>query len=54
VLVSVEKISEDPSRRVEINVFGTLNVLEVAGRLDIEKLVYTSSATVYGDPLRSL
>jgi len=51
-LVSVEKVSENPIKGVETNIVGTLNVLETARLLDIEKIVYASSAAVYGEPVK--
>jgi len=38
----------DEARMRQINVEGTRNVLEAAGATGVAKLVYTSSATVYG------
>jgi nucleoside-diphosphate-sugar epimerase len=38
----------DTERMREVNVDGTRNVLEAAGATGVRKLVYTSSATVYG------
>jgi len=38
----------DEERMREVNVDGTRNVLEASGATGISKLVYTSSATVYG------
>ena len=35
-----------------MNILGTFNVLEVARRLDIRRVVFASSAAVYGVPLR--
>ena len=39
---------DDPVRGAEINLIGTLNVFEAARRHAIERLVYTSSAGVFG------
>jgi len=49
-IVSVEEALARPREAVEVNVLGTLNVLEIARRLDVEKLVYASSVAVYGEP----
>jgi UDP-glucose 4-epimerase len=38
----------DPIRGAKINLVGTLNVFEAARRLGIGRIVYTSSAAVYG------
>lgn len=45
---SVPKSTEDPVRDFEINVQGTLNVLECARKADIETVIFASSSTVYG------
>jgi UDP-glucose 4-epimerase len=41
--------SEDPRRCVEVNVDGTLNVLEAARDAGVRKLVFSSASSVYGD-----
>jgi UDP-glucose 4-epimerase len=41
--------SEDPRRCVEINVGGTLNVLEAARDAGAKKVVFSSASSVYGD-----
>ncbi|MGC9072350.1 MAG: NAD-dependent epimerase/dehydratase family protein, partial [Acidilobus sp.] len=50
-LVSVPEARENPVRAFQVNVLGTVNVLEVARRLDAY-VVVASSAAVYGDPPR--
>lgn len=40
----------EPLRYYHTNVFGTLNLLEAMAVADIRRLVFSSSATVYGDP----
>ncbi len=49
-LVSVEEAAENPGEAVRVNVYGTHSVLEAARRRDLERIVYASSAAVYGDP----
>ena len=49
-VVSVEEALARPRETVEVNVLGTLNVLEIARKLDVEKFVYASSVAVYGEP----
>ena len=45
--------SSDPIRDSEINVVGTLNVLDAAGRTGVKKVIFASSGgTVYGNPER--
>ncbi len=51
-LVSVGASVEDPSRSHDINVEGTLNVLEAARRHDA-RVVLASSAAIYGHPERT-
>jgi UDP-glucose 4-epimerase len=41
--------SEDPRLCVEVNVTGTLNVLEAARVVGVKKVVYSSASSVYGD-----
>jgi UDP-glucose 4-epimerase len=43
----------DPVRDAEINCLGTLRVLEAARRFDVAKVVYSSSAAIFGE-LRAL
>jgi nucleoside-diphosphate-sugar epimerase len=38
----------DPSRGAQVNVVGTVNAFEVARRIGIDRVVYASSAAVYG------
>jgi UDP-glucose 4-epimerase len=47
-LVSVPESIQDPIRFHDTNVTGTLHVFEVARELDVQRLVYASSAAVYG------
>jgi UDP-glucose 4-epimerase len=46
---SVQPSIEDPIRTNEVNVKGTLNVLVAARDSEVEKVVYASSSSVYGD-----
>ncbi|MEI6675513.1 MAG: NAD-dependent epimerase/dehydratase family protein [Verrucomicrobiota bacterium] len=48
-LVSVPESMAKPAESVEINVTGLLNVLEAAAAAGVNKLVFASSAAVYGD-----
>jgi UDP-glucose 4-epimerase len=47
---SVQQSVKDPAFTTEVNVVGTLNVLEVAKALKAERVVFASSAAVYGTP----
>ena len=44
--------NQDPEEAISVNIFGTDQVLEVARKLDIEKVVFCSSAAVYGKPIQ--
>lgn len=48
-MVSVPESMEKPGECVDINVHGLLNVLEEAAAAGVRKLVFASSAAVYGD-----
>ena len=43
--------SERPEEAISVNIYGTRQVLEAARILDVEKVVYCSSAAVYGTPV---
>lgn len=47
---STPKSVEDPKYDFDVNVLGTFNVLSAAVNCDVKRLVYASSAAVYGDP----
>ncbi len=44
------KSLEDPLFDSDVNVLGTLNILEAARRSGVKKIVYSSSAAIYGEP----
>lgn len=48
-LVSVPESMEKPREAVEINVQGTLHILEAARACKVKKVVISSSAAIYGD-----
>lgn len=54
-LAAVANIPEsirDPYNCFKVNVYGTMNMLEIASRKNIERFIYASSANVYGLPLK--
>jgi UDP-glucose 4-epimerase len=48
-ITSVPRSIKDPLASNEVNISGTLNVLVAAQKCEIEKIVYASSSSVYGD-----
>lgn len=48
--VSVPRSLQSPARDLAVNVSGTVNVVEAAGRADTRKVVMVSSSAVYGEP----
>lgn len=55
-IVSVERSLQNPQETVEVNVGGTLNLLDESRRIGVSRFLFASSAAVYGDhselPLR--
>jgi len=48
-MISVPESMEKPQECVEINTQGLLTVLEEAAKANVKKLVFSSSAAIYGD-----
>ncbi len=48
--VSIEKSIEDPLFDAQTNILGILNTLEMCRKKNIERFVFSSSSSVYGDP----
>lgn len=48
--VSVVRSVEDPATSASHNILGTLNVMHAATSMGVERLVYASSAAIYGIP----
>jgi len=48
-VTSVPQSVEDPVKSNEVNITGTLKVLEAARKTDVTKLVFSSSSAVYGE-----
>jgi len=49
-MTGLEEVAENPWAALRVNVLGTFNILELARRLDVERVVFASSAAVYGEP----
>lgn len=48
-LVSVFESVEDPEKNHDINITGTLKVLDAARKAGVKRIVWASSAAIYGD-----
>jgi UDP-glucose 4-epimerase len=48
--VSINKSVADPDESIDINMVGNHNVIAAAAAEGVQRLVYASSASVYGDP----
>lgn len=48
-LVGVPDSIKRPQKTFEINSLGTLNILEAARKFDVKKVIFSSSAAIYGD-----
>lgn len=51
-LVSVDEVASNPLLAHDVNVTGTLNLLEASRRFDVKAFVYASSCAVYGEAER--
>ncbi len=49
-MINVLEVMENPKRAFDVNVAGTLHILELSRRYDVERVVYASSVAVYGEP----
>ncbi len=49
-IVGVNEVYHEPWKGLSINVMGTASVAEAARRTDVSKIIYASSAAVYGEP----
>ncbi|PIN83952.1 epimerase, partial [Candidatus Micrarchaeota archaeon CG11_big_fil_rev_8_21_14_0_20_47_5] len=50
--ISVQKSVEEPLYDFEVNALGTLNALEAARKNGMKRFVYSSSAAIYGKPVK--
>jgi len=49
----LERCRREPEKAISTNVYGTYNILELARRHDVERVILTSSAAVYGIPIKT-
>jgi nucleoside-diphosphate-sugar epimerase len=49
-ITEIKKTIEDPKLCFEVNCFGTLNMLELARKKDVSRIIIASSANVFGAP----
>jgi UDP-glucose 4-epimerase len=49
--VCLNKSISDPTESLDVNLLGTQNVYDAAARASVRRIVYASSASVYGNPL---
>ena len=49
ITAGMEREKKDPRSIVEVNLLGTIEVLEAARRNDIKRFIYLSSSSVYGE-----
>jgi UDP-glucose 4-epimerase len=53
-VLSLSECARDPRRCHDVNVTGSLNVLQAAHDADVEKLVFSSASSVYGDTAEAM
>jgi UDP-glucose 4-epimerase len=51
-LVNVEDSTRNPEKTMDVNVKGTVNILDACSHNDIKNFVFASSAAVYGHPTK--
>ena len=49
--INVSKSLESPAFDADVNILGTINTLECCIKSGVSKIIYSSSAAVYGNPL---
>ncbi|WFD11121.1 NAD-dependent epimerase/dehydratase family protein [Tepidibacter hydrothermalis] len=48
--INVQKSIKDPIYDANVNVIGTINILEACRKNNVKKIIYSSTAAVYGNP----
>ncbi len=48
----IPQCTENPEEAISTNVYGTYNVLEASRRVDVSRVIFSSTAAVYGVPRR--
>jgi UDP-glucose 4-epimerase len=48
--VCLNKSISDPTESLDVNLLGTQNVYDAAARASVQRVIYASSASVYGNP----
>lgn len=51
-VISMKESTENPYKYFQINTFGALNLLEQLVKFGVKKIIFSSSAGVYGNPVR--
>jgi UDP-glucose 4-epimerase len=49
--VCLNKSISDPTESLDVNLLGTQNILDAAARGSVRRIIYASSASVYGNPV---
>ena len=49
--INVRSSIENPMNDAEVNMIGAISVLEAMSRNEVKKIIFSSSAAVYGDPV---
>jgi UDP-glucose 4-epimerase len=50
-IINIVEVNENPQRALDVNVKGTLNMLELARKTGARKMVLASSTAVHGEPV---
>lgn len=51
-LLGVNATEKNPLKTIEINLFGTRNILEMCRLNDVKRIVFSSSSEIYGEPIK--